>query len=58
MVRKQAAESLTSLLTTVGGNSDIVDSVWLSSILPMINDREESVAQAASRLILVNFYKY
>lgn len=33
----------------------MLDKVWLTSVLPLINDREQSVVQLASKLILVSF---
>uniref|UniRef100_A0A915PJQ2 Condensin complex subunit 1 C-terminal domain-containing protein n=1 Tax=Setaria digitata TaxID=48799 RepID=A0A915PJQ2_9BILA len=52
LVRKQAAESLTRLLSSLGASSNIVDKAWLTSVLPMINDREQSVVQQVSKLIM------
>ncbi|MCP9265151.1 Condensin-2 complex subunit D3 [Dirofilaria immitis] len=52
LVRKQAAESLSRLLLSLGTNSSTFDKAWLASVLPLINDREQSVVQLASKLIL------
>lgn len=30
------------------------DKAWLTSVLPLINDREQSVVQLASKLVLVS----
>ncbi|VDM19868.1 unnamed protein product, partial [Wuchereria bancrofti] len=52
LVRKQAAESLSHLLLSFGANTNMLDKVWLTSVLPLINDREQSVVQLASKLVL------
>uniref|UniRef100_A0A0R3RST7 Cnd1 domain-containing protein n=1 Tax=Elaeophora elaphi TaxID=1147741 RepID=A0A0R3RST7_9BILA len=52
LVRKQSAESLSHLLVILGTDSNVFDKVWLTSVLPLINDREQSVVQLASKLIL------
>ncbi|KAK6113390.1 non-SMC mitotic condensation complex subunit 1 family protein [Brugia pahangi] len=52
LVRKQAAESLSRLLLSFGANTNMLDKVWLTSVLPLINDREQSVVQLASKLVL------
>ncbi|EFO23042.1 hypothetical protein LOAG_05445 [Loa loa] len=52
LVRKQTAESLSRLLLSLGTDSNMLDKVWLTSVLPLINDREQSVVQLASRLVL------
>ncbi|VDK63151.1 unnamed protein product [Onchocerca ochengi] len=52
LVRKQAAESLSRLLLLLGTSNSMFDKVWLTSVLPLINDREQSVVQLASKLVL------
>ncbi|VDO35258.1 unnamed protein product, partial [Onchocerca flexuosa] len=52
LVRKQAAESLSRLLLLLGTSNGMLDKVWLTSVLPLINDREQSVVQLASKLVL------
>ncbi|VDM97448.1 unnamed protein product [Thelazia callipaeda] len=52
LVRKQTAESLSHLLILFGMNYDMLDKIWLSSVLPLINDREQSVVQLVSKLVL------
>ncbi|KAL3990963.1 non-SMC mitotic condensation complex subunit 1 family protein [Acanthocheilonema viteae] len=52
LVRKQAAESLSHLLLILGTDNSMFDKVWLISVLPLINDREQSVVQLASKLVL------
>ncbi|VDK85594.1 unnamed protein product [Litomosoides sigmodontis] len=51
LVRKQAAESLSHLLSIFGKDSTVFDKAWLTSVLPLINDREQSVVQLASKLV-------
>ncbi|VDK55792.1 unnamed protein product, partial [Anisakis simplex] len=54
-VRKQSAESLTHLLLSMSGNraelSELLETSWLCSVMPLVVDREQSVVQLASRLI-------
>ncbi|VDN60289.1 unnamed protein product [Dracunculus medinensis] len=51
VVRKQAAESLSRLFASSATTTDILDEVWLTAVLPLVIDREQSVSQCACELI-------
>nr|CDJ86154.1 condensin-2 complex subunit D3-like [Haemonchus contortus] len=51
MVRKQAAEVLDSLLTSSQKFRDVLEEGWLAAVLPMVNDREQSVQQMISKIV-------
>uniref|UniRef100_F1KQ64 Condensin-2 complex subunit D3 n=1 Tax=Ascaris suum TaxID=6253 RepID=F1KQ64_ASCSU len=55
LMRKQSAESITHLLMSVGNRSELsacLESAWLSSVMPLVVDREQSVSQLASKLVV------
>ncbi|VDM39632.1 unnamed protein product [Toxocara canis] len=55
LMRKQSAESLTRLLTSASDHADLapcLENAWLTSVMPLVVDREQSVSQLASKLII------
>uniref|UniRef100_A0A915AMC9 Condensin complex subunit 1 C-terminal domain-containing protein n=1 Tax=Parascaris univalens TaxID=6257 RepID=A0A915AMC9_PARUN len=55
LMRKQSAESITHLLMSVRNRSELsvcLESSWLSSVMPLVVDREQSVSQFASKLVI------
>uniref|UniRef100_A0A9J2Q8E6 Condensin complex subunit 1 C-terminal domain-containing protein n=1 Tax=Ascaris lumbricoides TaxID=6252 RepID=A0A9J2Q8E6_ASCLU len=55
LMRKQSAESITHLLMSVGNRSELsacLESAWLSSVMPLVVDREQSVSQLASKFVV------
>ncbi|KAK6037909.1 HEAT repeat protein [Cooperia oncophora] len=55
MVRKQAAEALDYLLSSISQFRDVLEEGWLAAVLPMINDREQSVQHMISKIVTVRF---
>lgn len=54
LIRKQSAESISKILLLNSSRcTDALDRSWLLSVLPLITDREESVAKRAAELITV-----
>ncbi|XGW07954.1 hypothetical protein V3C99_010797 [Haemonchus contortus] len=51
MVRKQAAEVLDFLLSSSQQFRDVLEEGWLAAVLPMVNDREQSVQQMISKIV-------
>ncbi|VDO26562.1 unnamed protein product [Haemonchus placei] len=51
MVRKQAAEVLDYLLSSSQQFRDVLEEGWLAAVLPMVNDREQSVQQMISKIV-------
>ncbi|KAL6722660.1 hypothetical protein Aduo_017765 [Ancylostoma duodenale] len=51
MVRKQAAEVLSHLFSTCTQHWKILEAGWLGAVLPMINDREQSVQHLVAQIV-------
>ncbi|RCN46777.1 HEAT repeat protein [Ancylostoma caninum] len=51
MVRKQAAEVLSHLFATCTRHWKILEAGWLGAVLPMINDREQSVQHLIAQIV-------
>ncbi|KAK6766523.1 hypothetical protein RB195_026051 [Necator americanus] len=52
MVRKQAAEVLDHLFSTCMPHRKQLQKGWLTAVLPMINDREQSVQQLVAQVVV------